>query len=670
MIINKVILDNFGIFLGTTSFDFTVPEESKNIILIGGKNGSGKTTILEAVKLALYGPLALGLKSPTTTYYDYIIGRFNSFAMNNQEKNFSICVEIELTSGGIYDRYEILRQWEYLNQNIKESYTVTINDKIMTAKEKLDFDSYIRSFLPPVLFDFFFFDGERIQDFLSSEDFEDTLKSSTLTLFNIDLFELLKNDIRTYLNQGNVFNNLSNEEKLKTILESKITNMENELKQLENKLKQIDSTLDNYKYSIKELENVFRAHGGLLAEERDKYKKDIIELEHKKNVTNEWIKEIIGSVLPFLITYPTLSRIKNQITLEDELTNYNLVIDKLHHDVLAQILFSSLSKLNTSENEKDSIITQTIDMIHNQIKPSFDIDNFKTVHKLSSDEKTSLLSVINQMETFYGDNLVSAFGKVKSMNKKIQNLRKKVEQSIDDLQLDNLLTAIREFNSKIEVLIMDQLKINQNIFNLKEDISIKSEELEKCRKQVIQAAKDKNIFRISEKIINVSNKFVKLQTASKLDQIRKNFQEMFSILIRKEDFVKEVEIKDDFTSIEMRNKIGQPIKMSNLSAGEKQIYLLSFLWALIKTSRREVPLVFDTLLGRLDHSHKENIIVNFLPHSSHQTIVLSTDSEIDLQYYQKLKPYIAREYLINYDEGTDKVNVSEKYFFRGELNAV
>ncbi|HEX9061093.1 MAG TPA: DNA sulfur modification protein DndD, partial [Clostridia bacterium] len=85
--------------------------------------------------------------------------------------------------------------------------------------------------------------------------------------------------------------------------------------------------------------------------------------------------------------------------------------------------------------------------------------------------------------------------------------------------------------------------------------------------------------------------------------------------------------------------------------------------------KREAPLVFDTLLGRLDHCHKENIITKLLPQSGKQVIILSTNTEIDVIYYEKLKPYINKEYVMSYDSNKKNVLIHKGYFFEeGEAN--
>lgn len=662
MIITKIKLNNFGIFRGIANFDFDVIDQGRNVILIGGKNGSGKTTILDAIKIALYGPLALGYKTQNATYYEYIYDYLNTFALNNKEDEYAITVNFKIKASGNVDIYEVKRSWEYSGSNIREFFHVTKNNVPLDPKEILDFSNFLRKFIPPDLFNFFFFDGEKIQQYIIDQQFETNVKKTIFTLFNLDLFDLVSKDIQAYLNQENVFKTLSQEQQIITKLEKDKEYLFEEFQQAQEEVDETERLIEDHKSHIRDLENEFRVHGGLLAEEKENFQKEISKLEQEKRLTIDWTKETIGSLLPFLMLKESFQEIKEQIEIEDELINYEAITNKLNRNILTKILISTYEEVDKIAINKN-FIDKAVELIYNEIKPSIDIERFQPIHKLSPDEKMEVLSLVSQAECFNGKQLINAFNTVAEKNKRILNLRKKIEHSVADSDLHEVFKKTREISEEIEKLSIKREKISQNKINLEEQITSAEDELMKCKSRVLQARKDENIYTISNRINNVAKRFLQMQSEMKTELIKRNFQQIFSQLLRKEDFIKEVSIKDDLTNIRMINKLGYEVKKSSLSAGEKQIYILSLLYALIKTSRREIPLVFDTLLGRLDHSHKEKIICKFLPQSSCQTIVLSTDTEIDEKYYQKLKPYIAREYLINFDESQNKVNIEQKYFF-------
>jgi DNA sulfur modification protein DndD len=110
------------------------------------------------------------------------------------------------------------------------------------------------------------------------------------------------------------------------------------------------------------------------------------------------------------------------------------------------------------------------------------------------------------------------------------------------------------------------------------------------------------------------------------------------------------------------NSTNEEISKENLSAGEKQILLLSTIWAMAMSSKRRLPFVFDTLLGRLDQTHKKSIIEHFLPQCGDQVIILSTDSEIDREHFKLIKPSVAKVYTIDFNASKSTVDATNDYF--------
>jgi DNA sulfur modification protein DndD len=102
--------------------------------------------------------------------------------------------------------------------------------------------------------------------------------------------------------------------------------------------------------------------------------------------------------------------------------------------------------------------------------------------------------------------------------------------------------------------------------------------------------------------------------------------------------------------------------LDSQSAGEKEIYALSLLWALGKTSKRELPVVIDTPLARLDSLHRSNIVKRYLPQAGRQVIVLSTDTEIDREYFELIEDHIAKSLRLEFDPKTERTTVKEGYF--------
>ena len=110
---------------------------------------------------------------------------------------------------------------------------------------------------------------------------------------------------------------------------------------------------------------------------------------------------------------------------------------------------------------------------------------------------------------------------------------------------------------------------------------------------------------------------------------------------------------------------GQLLPKQRLSAGEKQLLAIAFLWGLARVSGRNLPIAIDTPLGRLDSSHRNNLVERYFPTASHQVILLSTDTEIGKPEVAKLteQEAISRSYLLKYHPDQGNTTLEEGYFW-------
>ena len=115
------------------------------------------------------------------------------------------------------------------------------------------------------------------------------------------------------------------------------------------------------------------------------------------------------------------------------------------------------------------------------------------------------------------------------------------------------------------------------------------------------------------------------------------------------------------------DKNGENVPKEKLSAGEKQLMVISILWALAKCSKKKLPVIIDTPLSRLDSAHRTSLITTYFPNASDQTIILSTDTEIDDRYYKLMKEDVGDEFYLNYNESTKSTSIERGYFKEARL---
>ena len=157
--------------------------------------------------------------------------------------------------------------------------------------------------------------------------------------------------------------------------------------------------------------------------------------------------------------------------------------------------------------------------------------------------------------------------------------------------------------------------------------------------------------------------FIRRLAPEKLCSLRRYFEEMYTRLRKPEDPARRVEIDGETWRETLFDEQNRPLEKRVFSAGMKEIYALSLLWALSRASGRELPIVIDTPAGRLDTTNRRALFEKYLPYAGHQVVVLSTDTELDVKWAQRLEPYVARQYRLDYDEVKDSIVIRPGYFF-------
>jgi DNA sulfur modification protein DndD len=175
---------------------------------------------------------------------------------------------------------------------------------------------------------------------------------------------------------------------------------------------------------------------------------------------------------------------------------------------------------------------------------------------------------------------------------------------------------------------------------------------------------------LAGKTRDVMQEFLRRATARKIDRLSELITESFRYLLRKQTLVERILIDPATFAVTLYDGAGQALSRQRLSEGEKQIFAISMLWGLARASARPLPAVIDTPMARLDAAHRRHLVERYFPAASHQVVILSTDTEVDLQYYEMLQPAIARAYHLSYDEKSRVTAGEEGYFWEGRAGGV
>ena len=717
MIINSIKLKNFRSYEDETEFSFS-PKDNKNIVLIGGENGAGKSTLFEAIKLCIYGPMSYGYLGSNGNYLTKIKNNINNNAFKNDIVDCNISLSLSFTEGTQINEYNLSRTWEYVNQKIKETFTVDKNGKTLNNDEILYFNKYLQSLLPPSLFDFFFFDGEELTEFFVGKNSSTSLKEAVLQLFNYDTFDILKKHLLSFQRNMSKSNNSLSE--VQTIYDEALERV----KEINSKIDSCNSSilnkeelLDSLKTKKNLLDDEFKSSGGILETERAEINSLINKLENERFTLNQEIKDFCNDILPFIIVSDLLADTKTQIENEDNIASYNAIKTKLSADVIEKS-FNKIPNLNNCNTDYEEVAIAILENMFN----SNELDNINEILMLSSDQKHNTLSIINKILTnksTYSNNIKNNFIRLKSIANELKQLRDRLNSTISGELLDKYLENISIVNNEIITVENAIVSLHHLLESLNLELSNAEYHYTRAKNQYSASLQNNNVLELSSNLTDYLDALLATLSKDKLKLIEDNFIEIFSLIIRKNEYVSSIVIDDnfdttlyvarDYASFEVENiitnlgindiskkyglmfiedlltkfnvssldevikhfntnptmeliELRTKVNVNDFSKGEKQIYILCLIWALIKSSGIDVPFIIDTPYARIDETHRKALTLEYLPNISKQVIILSTNEEIDANLYNVIKPYICDEYLLLYNEKGRKTEVKKGYF--------
>jgi DNA sulfur modification protein DndD len=655
MRINKLILKNIGAYFGDYEFDFTT-ENNKNIILFGGKNGAGKTTILESIRIALFGSFAYGYMSENEPYLNKIKTILSKTAWQNGESSFHVIIHLEQVENYERNSYILTRRWKLRKEKIKEELEVIRDDIHLSVSDVENFQNKIREEIPPQLFELCLFDGEEISRIITENRLSYYLKESGKVLFNLDLYENLEKDLHSFINTEAQKTDSTLEESLLNQIELNVVKLEKQSHEFLEQIEHNNELLNAKKEKLLSIKKDFEVHGGLVKEQRQDLQFQINQIEHERKTNSEAIKKFISGFLPFNITKSLLNKTIEQ--MDNEKTN------DIFEYINTNININDMNKI--LDDGKDFGLVNSEDtrqILYSGLKTLFQHDNQVTIHRASFRQRSHVQEIANQLHNIDTTNYIDMLDRNNNLLIESSILREKLERNDKASDFKILLADIEKTTQVIEQMNIKLLHLEENYNIISHTINNQKSDREKLLNKLNSSDRSNSSLVISSNIIKISERFREMQLMKKLKLVEIEATKMANQLFQKKQMISLIRINHKTFDLLLFNSDTQEILKERLSAGEKELLMISIIWAMFKCSGRKLPFVFDTLLGRLDKDHKRQLILNFLPTCGEQVIVLSTDSEISNDEFDLMEKHISKQYTLEYNSINSCVDVtSNKYF--------
>lgn len=657
----KLTIENYKSFQFPTEVIFPKGEDGRSIFLIGGMNGAGKTSITEAVTYCLYGGKGEDI--------------FRS--INRREKakgNANVAFEliVEMDDGA---ELVVKRSWsagavsDPKPRDLSERLVVVRDGKRVSVQNQEIWQDFIRAAIPPGITQFFFFDGEKIQQIAADDHSEVRLKSSLEAALGIQYINRLASDI-LYIKQEErkSFIEISDED-----LEFKQSELKREKSKLGRKHQERDAIrteLDGFKAQLDEAKKRFEATFHAAPESRgamrEQEKKRLLAGNRLTQVESE-IRGLCEKSLPFSLAGKLFDKIRCQIEAERESASGEAIRENAAS--LAKRIVRVVEEPEPIYTEKLSAerMAELERRIFRLLKEGDPGINVLKVLDLSERDAAR---VLNQMESLESSDVFL----LKPLLDEAEGLEAQIRQLEGIGQSGALTTTERDLFDELQALMescstqigrkTEQLRlVEEDILALDKRVSDIQVEIEKLYEKHNVSREKADFIEECDAIANVLNQFVVRLRKSKVNMLQEKTFEMYRLLSSRSGLIKDITIDDKSYEVRITDRNGHQIRKSGLSAGEKEVFAVSLLWGLAQTSELKLPIIIDTPLSRLDSAHRDNIVNNYFPNAGEQVIILSTDTEIDTNYYRALKPRLSGAANLEFDQRQELTTVRPGYFW-------
>jgi DNA sulfur modification protein DndD len=677
MKISKIKFQNFRIYKGENEIIFS-PNDTKNITIIAGKNGFGKTTFLTSLIWVFYGKMMGEVEEKykkdikNSGGYDKFIKTLLNRDVkanfeNNTEKKPVFSIEIELKDiliPSIPCKSVIIKRSYNLKTDIEE-LIVKIDGLENELTKEVGFEVFINDFiLPREIAKFFFFDAEKIVSLAEAKSKAElkNLSKAYSEVLGIKKYEDLKKNLETLLiklrrsgasttQQTKLFELTDSETETIGLLEIN-----------HDKQKNIDLEISVHKINSDTIqEKLIREGNGITIEELNKIKSERDRLKEKSIEIKNKLKKLMD-IAPLVISGKKLFDLKQQLVFENK--NNNSAVDK--GNLLQEInSFSNefIKKIETLKldasllNKMEELLNQTVS---EKFKANQNDNSIKILLDYSEEQFRNFEAVYNNITGAFSSQFNSVVQEEKNNRiylSKANQLIKQAEARKNNPLAMKLREEKNSIEAKISVLTINKGKLIVEHEQLSSRLNSTRKVLSEYEKNFKLVKTDKKKYQVTEELLNKINIIIQKIKEDKKYSLQKSILLGLKKIMHKNDFIYNVNVNviDDVMDIDLLDKNNELIDKDSLSKGEQQLYATALLKALVDESGIKFPVFIDSPLQKFDKDHSKNIIKEFYPAISEQVVLFPLlEKELSELEYDYLKPNVNKVYIIeNKNNGSE-----------------
>jgi len=655
MILDEIVLHDFGVYGGRQKIELTPLSREKPIILFGGLNGGGKTTLLDALQLCFFGNMAKCAGRGDLNYDEYLRRSVHHGAIAPEA---AVEVSFRHRVDGEEQSWRLIRSWT-AGEYVRERFQVIRNDRL----DKLASDQWsaqVEDFIPARIAHLFLFDGEKVEGYADLEQAPGLIKTAIQNLLGLDVVERLSSDL------------MSIERKKKTELKApqeveELNSLREDLRRLVTKRTGLVherasalNDLDRLRRKVDDFEQRYEREGGALFEDRSRLEAELAVAQRGHEAVKRSLRELAAGIAPLGLVPALLNKVSERAVDEEQARRSEQAADA------ATLEHKAFLHLATTQGLPAEFVTQMRDFSQKRLSELKLAANRPRHLNLDDAARISLSALQTGNLSDVRNEVSELLVQERNLKLSVDHIRLQIASVPSEASVADLLTQREATRDALKLAEYEQNRRDQEILRLDRELEVTRERetrlLESTAREQFEHEDVERLLSHSSKVRATLADFREAVVTRHVARIEAFVLESFRQLIRKPTLVTNLTIDPRTFAVELTGSGGRLIRADRLSAGERQLLAVALLWGLAKASGRPLPTVIDTPLGRLDSEHRSRLVSRYFPHASHQVMLLSTDEEITDTYYQALKPAIGRSYRLRYDDAQARTVIEPGYF--------
>lgn len=667
MIFEEIRIRNLFSYYDEQILLFPEPSAERPIVLISGRNGFGKTSFINSVKLFFLGTSDDMLRSVqagvTLRPMTYLLGKdkewqgaFNRQARQENQDDYSVTIVWREEEG----RVKATRGWHW-NGGDPEAYLHIVpdfpTDLSPEGRPITDPDAaeeFLERRLPKSVVPFFFYDGEHVQALAEANRAGQMRQiEKLLDIAAIEtLDDYLQKIIADWRRAGQAADAQADLEALRASAQQKIA----DYARLEVERDDFIADIDNLEREIRKNErqvDAIRAQ----SKQRDlpKLKEKVAELGKSLEAACHALAEHLPLAAPLWANPQLVARVG--AALNETTGNANYLLAQEMQDILHRLPARLLdeaphAKPPLSDSQKEhyrkklqNIFSQYIDT------PGSGFFSLKPAEAQALKRRFDYF----MQATVERRRLAEDLQRVSQMRQQRQDAQDEVD-AVDDISPEEQRDfharqeAIADAKKKRDALLEKKGGVEGGLQSTRREIAELEQAIRVKETELIKKGINSRRIERARKAQQVFDNYKQRLKETRRAQIETAINRHFKTLMSSHGLIDRIEVDGDF-ALTYLDASGQTVGMANISSGMKQLAAQTLLWALSDAAERKIPIIVDTPLARIDRQNQENLLINYYPKASEQVIVLPTDSELDEGKYHLLLPHIAAEFLLDNPTG-------------------